>query len=110
MKTVVKETLKNRMLKTTWVSFIASYSGCLSPDSDALPSSFCSRSFGLDWGLTNPRRWAKAEAIITRPDGKPTIAPEFDPKSALNINPINDFDDIEAAEFLIWIKVNYPWK
>lgn len=49
----------------------------------------------------NPRRWAKVEAIITRPDGKPTIAPESDPKPALNINPVNDFDDVEAAESLI---------
>lgn len=49
----------------------------------------------------NPRRWAKVEAIITRPDREPTIAPESDPKPALNINPLNDFDDVEAAESLI---------
>ncbi|SFN75899.1 Protein of unknown function [Izhakiella capsodis] len=50
---------------------------------------------------TNPRRWAKVEALITRPEGKPTLAPESDPKPALNIDPVNDFEDIEAAESLI---------
>jgi len=41
-----------------------------------------------------PRRWTKVEALITRADGKPTIAPESDPRPALNINPVNDFDDV----------------
>uniref|UniRef100_T1HEF5 PD-(D/E)XK endonuclease-like domain-containing protein n=1 Tax=Rhodnius prolixus TaxID=13249 RepID=T1HEF5_RHOPR len=49
----------------------------------------------------NPRRWAQVEAIITRPDGKPAMVPEADPKPALIINPVNDFDDVEAAESLI---------
>ena len=43
---------------------------------------------------TNPRRWTKVEALITRADGKPTVAPESDPRPALNINPVNDFDDV----------------
>ncbi|EPG5709380.1 TPA: DUF2800 domain-containing protein [Klebsiella aerogenes] len=42
----------------------------------------------------NPRRWTKVEALITRSDGKPTIAPESDPRPALNVNPVNDFDDV----------------
>lgn len=42
----------------------------------------------------NPRRWTKVEAMITRADGKPTVAPESDPRPALNINPVNDFDDV----------------
>jgi hypothetical protein len=41
-----------------------------------------------------PRRWTKVEALITRADGKPTVAPESDPRPALNINPVNDFDDV----------------
>lgn len=41
-----------------------------------------------------PRRWTKVEALITRADGKPTVAPETDPRPALNINPVNDFDDV----------------
>lgn len=42
----------------------------------------------------SPRRWAKVESLITRADGKPTVAPESDPRPALNINPVNDFDDV----------------
>lgn len=42
----------------------------------------------------SPRRWTKVEARITRSDGKPTIAPESDPRPALNVNPVNDFDDV----------------
>ncbi|MGG7944391.1 DUF2800 domain-containing protein [Klebsiella aerogenes] len=42
----------------------------------------------------SPRRWTKVEALITRSDGKPTIAPETDPRPALNVNPVNDFDDV----------------
>ncbi|ECG1392429.1 TPA_asm: DUF2800 domain-containing protein [Salmonella enterica subsp. houtenae serovar 45:g,z51:-] len=41
-----------------------------------------------------PRRWTKVEAMITRADGKPTVAPESDPRPALTINPVNDFDDV----------------
>ncbi|HDH0767273.1 TPA: DUF2800 domain-containing protein [Klebsiella pneumoniae] len=42
----------------------------------------------------SPRRWTKVEALIIRSDGKPTIAPESDPRPALNVNPVNDFDDV----------------
>lgn len=42
----------------------------------------------------SPRRWTKVEALIARADGKPTVAPESDPRPALNINPVNDFDDV----------------
>lgn len=42
----------------------------------------------------SPRRWTKVESLITRADGKPTIAPESDPRPALNVNPVNDFDDV----------------
>lgn len=51
-----------------------------------------------------PRRWTKVEALITRADGKPTVAPESDPRPALTINPVNDFDDVSddaLAEDLI---------
>ncbi|GJL40752.1 hypothetical protein AE07_00102 [Enterobacter cloacae BWH 43] len=44
--------------------------------------------------VDSPRRWTKVEALITRADGKPTVAPESDPRPALNINPVNDFDDV----------------
>ncbi|ENC2022843.1 DUF2800 domain-containing protein [Escherichia albertii] len=42
----------------------------------------------------SPRRWPKVEALITRAEGKPTVAPEADPRPALAINPVNDFDDV----------------
>lgn len=41
-----------------------------------------------------PRRWTKVEALIVRADGKPTVAPESDPRPALDVNPVNDFDDV----------------
>lgn len=41
-----------------------------------------------------PRSWKKLEALITRSDGKPTVAPETDPRPALVINPETDFDDV----------------
>ncbi|HFW3713867.1 TPA: DUF2800 domain-containing protein [Salmonella enterica subsp. enterica serovar 6,7:y:-] len=48
----------------------------------------------------SPRRWPKVEALITRPEGKPTVAPESDPRPALSINPVNDFDDVSVADLL----------
>lgn len=47
----------------------------------------------------SPRRWTKVEALITRADGKPAVAPESDPRPALNINPVNDFDDVSDDAF-----------
>ncbi len=52
----------------------------------------------------SPRRWTKLEALISRADGKPTIAPETDPRPAHIVNPENDFenvDETESAESLI---------
>lgn len=47
----------------------------------------------------SPRRWTKVEALITRSDGKPTIAPESDPRPTLNVNPVNDFEDVSSETF-----------
>ncbi|MGF2653777.1 DUF2800 domain-containing protein [Serratia marcescens] len=47
---------------------------------------------------SNPRQWAKLEKLITRADGKPTVAPATDPRPALVINPENDFENVDAAE------------
>lgn len=46
--------------------------------------------------VIGPRQWTKVEALITRADGKPTVAPENDKRPALDINPQNDFDDLTA--------------
>ncbi|MBC8950226.1 DUF2800 domain-containing protein [Xenorhabdus sp. TS4] len=48
----------------------------------------------------SPRRWAKLEPLIVRADGKPTVVPESDPRPALDINPINDFDDVSDDMFV----------
>lgn len=45
-----------------------------------------------------PRRWTKVEALITRADGKPAVAPESDPRPALVINHENDFENVDAVE------------
>lgn len=47
----------------------------------------------------SPRRWTKVEALITRAEGKPAVAPESDPRPALEVNPVNDFDDVSADAF-----------
>ncbi|WP_445494436.1 DUF2800 domain-containing protein [Photorhabdus sp. SF281] len=50
---------------------------------------------------SNLAKWEKLEGLIIRPDGKPTIAPESDPRESFFTNLFNDFEDIEAAESLI---------
>lgn len=42
-----------------------------------------------------PRQWPKLQALITRADGKPTVAPATDPRPAISVQPIVDvFDDV----------------
>jgi hypothetical protein len=43
----------------------------------------------------SPRRWKKAEALVTQRDGKPSVAPESDARPALVIAPVAD--DFEAV-------------
>ena len=38
----------------------------------------------------NPKRWAKAEQLITRSDGKPSVAPATDKRSAMDVKPVLD--------------------
>ena len=40
-----------------------------------------------------PRQWPKAEALVVRAAGKPHVAPESDPRPALDVAPVS------AAEF-----------
>ncbi|KER02848.1 DUF2800 domain-containing protein [Photorhabdus temperata] len=44
----------------------------------------------------SPRRWTKLQALITRAEGQPAVVPDADPRPALNINIVNDFDDLTA--------------
>lgn len=46
--------------------------------------------------VIGPRQWTKVEALITRADGKATVAPISDKRPALDVNPQNDFDDLTA--------------
>lgn len=46
----------------------------------------------------SPRRWPKVEPLITRPDGKPVVAPQSAPRPALNMCTENDFDNVDALE------------
>lgn len=43
-------------------------------------------------GTIGPRQWPKLEALISQSDGKPSVAPESDPRPA--INPADDFADL----------------
>lgn len=45
-----------------------------------------------------PRRWAKAQALITKSEGSPSVAPESDKRPALVIKPAaDDFDDVTTS-------------
>ncbi|CAB5512493.1 hypothetical protein LMG26857_01783 [Achromobacter anxifer] len=45
-----------------------------------------------------PRRWAKAQALITKSEGSPSVAPASDKRPALVIKPAaDDFDDVTAG-------------
>ena len=45
-------------------------------------------------GVIGPRQWTKVQDLIVRPEGKPTVAHESDKRPALDINPLNDFDNV----------------
>ncbi|WP_232037745.1 DUF2800 domain-containing protein [Serratia rubidaea] len=47
----------------------------------------------------SPRRWTKVEALITHAEGEPIVAPESDPRPAMNIKPENDFNDVSDDAF-----------
>lgn len=45
----------------------------------------------------SPKRWAKAQALIARSDGKPSVAPASDKRPALVLAPVaDDFVDVSA--------------
>lgn len=46
-------------------------------------------------GAIGPRQWVKLQGHITQPDGKPHVAPESDPRPALDIRPVaEDFQNL----------------
>lgn len=40
-------------------------------------------------------QWRKLEALIERPDGKPVVAPESDPRAALKLDAVDVFENLE---------------
>jgi len=49
-------------------------------------------------GEIGPRQWPKLQSLITRSDGKPSVAPESDKRPALVVTPsADDFDDVRAT-------------
>ena len=49
----------------------------------------------------SPKRWVKAQAIISRSAGKPSVAPLKDKRPALEITPVvDDFADVSVADDL----------
>lgn len=47
----------------------------------------------------SPKRWAKAQALVTQSEGKPSVAPDSDKRPALVLAPIeNDFTNLEDED------------
>lgn len=44
-----------------------------------------------------PKRWAKLQPLIKRPDGKPSVAPESDKRPAIEVGPVADEFTDETA-------------
>jgi hypothetical protein len=45
--------------------------------------------------VIGPRQWPKVQALITQPEGNPSVAPESDKRPALVMSAVaNDFDDM----------------
>lgn len=48
----------------------------------------------------SPRKWKKAQALITQSEGKPSVAPESDKRPAITVGAVaSDFEDIADADY-----------
>lgn len=48
---------------------------------------------------TSPKRWEKAQTLITRSDGKPSVAPATDPRPAMAVTAVSeDFADLVTTQ------------
>jgi hypothetical protein len=53
-------------------------------------------------GIIKPKQWAKLQGLITRSDGKPSVAPAADKRPALVIGKVEDaFDALDDASDLL---------
>ena len=48
-----------------------------------------------------PRKWPKLEEMIVQKEGQPSVAPENDPRPALEVNPVADFDDLDDGSDMV---------
>jgi hypothetical protein len=49
-------------------------------------------------GVIGPRQWPKLQELITRAEGRPTVAPESDKRPAIELkDPCSDFDDLTTG-------------
>lgn len=52
-------------------------------------------------GALGPRQWAKAQALIAQPEGRPSVAPDSDKRPALVMSSVaSDFDDMTQPDRL----------
>lgn len=49
-------------------------------------------------GSIGPRQWAKVQPLITRSEGKPSVAPASDPRPAIEVGPIDEAFEVQATE------------
>lgn len=47
---------------------------------------------------TSPRKWDRVRDLITQSTGKPSVAPLDDPRPALVVAPLDDFDNLETSD------------
>lgn len=48
-----------------------------------------------------PRKWSKLQEMIVQKEGQPSVAPEDDPRPALEINPVADFENLEDGSDMV---------
>lgn len=58
-------------------------------------------------GEANKRKWAKLQPLITRSDGKPSVAPASDKRPALSMAIAEQFEELPAEEPVIIVEDNF---
>jgi hypothetical protein len=58
-------------------------------------------------GEVNKRKWAKLQPLITRSDGKPSVAPASDKRPALSMAIAEQFEELQAEEPVTVVEDNF---
>lgn len=58
-------------------------------------------------GEANKRKWAKLQPLITRSDGKPSVAPASDKRPALSMAIAEQFEELPAEELVTVVEDNF---